>query len=189
MSSLIDVARVVEPSKSAEIAQVGQQVGSMHIHYAEGYSNYRLRNVSMRCAAVVTRLPIDAEGTCVWGDEGGACADYTYVEMENREAKVYQRVRGGRKQAAAKMYIPKESIKVVPLLHQRTPIQAHAVLVARQVTQRQIDFARAVIANAEAVLNHKLTRGQRSDLLLDNMPDLANSDVSHYIIDVLRAEV
>lgn len=46
-----------------------------------------------------------------------------------------------------------------------------------------IEQAQAVLHKAEAVLGHKLSFGEASDLLLDNFPELESSDEAH---DLLR---
>jgi hypothetical protein len=46
----------------------------------------------------------------------------------------------------------------------------------------QIDEAAAFIRKAQKALGRTLSVGERSDLLLDNMPDLKDSDESHHLV-------
>jgi hypothetical protein len=78
------------------------------------HGNYRLRGQAMGLVVKVTPV-FDAPGTAEWENEGGACAPPPYEEVINWRNKTEVRTKGGKHQRAAKAFIPRESITIVPI--------------------------------------------------------------------------
>jgi hypothetical protein len=74
-------------------------------------SNYRLLNEPVQLKVRMEHVLSDAE--CVWEDEGGPTVSLVTEMTVEQAIKAQMRVRGARKQRAAKAYRPTESIKVV----------------------------------------------------------------------------
>ena len=74
-------------------------------------SNYRLLNEPVQLKVRMEHVLSDAE--CTWEDEGGPTVPLVTEMTVEQAIKSQMRVRGARKQRAAKAYRPTESIKVV----------------------------------------------------------------------------
>jgi hypothetical protein len=74
-------------------------------------SNYRLLNELVQLKVRMEHVLSDAE--CTWEDEGGPTVPLVTEMTVEQAIKSQMRVRGARKQRAARAYRPVESIKVV----------------------------------------------------------------------------
>ena len=74
-------------------------------------SNYRLLNEPVQLKVRMEHVLSDAE--CTWEDEGGPTVPLVTEMTVEQAIKSQMRVRGARKQRAARAYRPVESIKVV----------------------------------------------------------------------------
>ena len=74
-------------------------------------SNYRLLNEPVQLKVRMEHVLCDAE--CTWEDEGGPTVPLVTEMTVEQAIKSQMRVRGARKQRAARAYRPVESIKVV----------------------------------------------------------------------------
>lgn len=90
------------------------------------HGNYRLRQEPVESTIKVVPV-LDAPGTEEWENEGGACAPPPYEISLRERYKTEVRVRGPRKQQAARMFVPKESIRIVKTAE---PVD-HKVAIAR----------------------------------------------------------
>lgn len=101
---------------------------TMHIHYPEGQSNYRLRSepVNLHCKAMVGYRP-DGDG---W--------EQVWVETDAQQVlKDKMRVRGARKQRAAKANIKIASRTVEPVIVVNKPAMVKAIL-ANEFVQSKV---------------------------------------------------
>ena len=74
-------------------------------------SNYRLLNEPVQLKVRMEHVPSTEE--CAWEDDGGPTVSLVTEMTVEQAIKAQMRVRGARKQRAAKAYRPTESIKVV----------------------------------------------------------------------------
>jgi hypothetical protein len=74
-------------------------------------SNYRLLNEPVQLKVRMEHVPSTEE--CAWEDDGGPTVSLVTEMTVEQAIKAQMRVRGARKQRAAKAYRPTESIKIV----------------------------------------------------------------------------
>ena len=74
-------------------------------------SNYRLLNEPVQLKVRMEHVPSTEE--CAWEDDGGPTVSLVTEMTVEQAIKAQMRVRGARKQRAARAYRPVESIKVV----------------------------------------------------------------------------
>jgi hypothetical protein len=107
----------------------------MHIYRGEE-SNYRLRGEPVKMVVKVTPV-FDAPGTDAWETDGGAPAPLPYEEEIRERYRTPVRSRVGRKQRAAKLARPIESITVVPLAKKPAPMEVVAVRMEGGTTEEE----------------------------------------------------
>ena len=75
-------------------------------------SNYRLLGAPLKLTYKRTQL-LETPGSDTWEDDGGAVAPPPEKLVVDQRFHSLARIRGPRKQRAARAYVPKESIRVV----------------------------------------------------------------------------
>ena len=109
-------------------------------------SNYRLLSEPIKLQSKAACF-LEAAGTDSWEDDGGAIVDnIPVVETVEETNRRLMRVRGARKQRAAKAYRPIESIKVINTNKPAEPIVAMAEASGRTVDEEKILQLQAKIA-------------------------------------------
>jgi hypothetical protein len=126
-------------------------VTPVNINYPEGQSNYRLRGeaVNLTCRTYVGVKP-DGDG---W--------EQVWVESTTAEViKEKMRVRGARKQRAAKANVKFASRAVEPVIKVNTPQMAHAIL-AGKVEQPKVTRQDNTIQKLKQEINDLLAKLQK----------------------------
>jgi len=100
-------------------------------------SNYRLLNEPMGLKVRMEHIPSKEE--CAWEDDGGPTIPLVVDMTVEEYHKQQMRIRGARKQRAARAYRPIESIKVVKQAEPRTPRQIEDVEVRQDVQVAQLE--------------------------------------------------
>lgn len=126
-------------------------------------SNYTLRDKKVQLT--VTCQPLyETPDAGVWEGEGGALPPASYEETVEEVNKRTMRIRGARKQRAARAYVPRESIKIIPLV---TPAPVEVaevrlrhmrdgeVLGTKKTAEKEAQLARE---EEIAVLEHKVRK-------------------------------
>ena len=84
---------------------------SKHKRGDDRESNYRLLNEPVKLTTKTVHVMDDDE--CRWEDDGGPSVELTLEETTEEHVKRMMRVRGARKQSAARMVRPRESVKII----------------------------------------------------------------------------
>ena len=100
---------------------------AINIRHVGGESNYRLLTEPVKLTIRTEHVPTKDE--LRWEDDGGPAVDLTSEETVEEYHKRMMRVRGARKQRAARMYRPVESMKIVKI-GKPAPVEVAEVRIA-----------------------------------------------------------
>lgn len=100
-------------------------------------SNYRLLNEPVQLKVRMEHVPSADE--LQWEDDGGPAVELVTEMTVEEYHKQQMRLRGARKQRAARAYRPTESIKVVKVSEPRAPAQIEDVEVRQDVQIAQLE--------------------------------------------------
>lgn len=101
-------------------------------------SNYRLRDEPVNLSTRI--IPVfNAPGTESWENEGGALPGPPYEETVEASNRAKMRVKGARKQRAAKLVVPRNTITVVPIKQARTPEQLEDKSLGQEIQVRRLE--------------------------------------------------
>lgn len=110
-------------------------------------TNYRLLDQSVSMVVRSEHFLDDEE--CRWEGEGGACVDLVREESVEEINRQKMRLRGSRKQRAARAYIPKETIKVIEVSKIEPPSVTMAKVKVIEAESQAIEAAQSSLPAAD----------------------------------------